>query len=125
LAVVPLMPIRTCKAGPLTEGDQIPTKDVSVRSRKVRFYPHLEYGRAAGWDGMKDSFVISHLHRDAKRVLPTGTPYEFRRMSVPSTSMAWYYSPTMLLDGGPKGLTPNSWQYIPECGVYAMGRFYA
>jgi hypothetical protein len=131
-ALATVVPVsKTVKAGPLTGRDRIPVEDVSIESRKIEFNPNFEYGRATGCNGPEDNFVLRRLHRDAKRILPRGIPYELRLL-IPSfvecperkPAVAWYYSPSMLRDP-PKGLTSKSWKYFPEYGCYVMGMFYA
>jgi hypothetical protein len=127
LAAIAPVPAKTAKAGPLTWRDHIPIEHKSVESWAPGFNPDLDYGRAAQCNGMKDDFVIRHLHGDAKGVLPKGTPYELRLTweypgGIPS--MAWYYCPLMLWDTPAKGVNSKSWKYIPEYGCYIMGRFY-
>jgi hypothetical protein len=135
-ALATVVPIskQTVKAGPLTDQDRIPIEDVSVPSQKVKFNPNFEYGRAAECNGLKDSFVIRHLHRDAKKVLPKGVPYELR-LIIPSfvehpewgsrPMMAWYYFPDMLREKA-KDMRPDSWgEWSPRYGCWIRGKFYA
>ena len=133
LATVVPISSKTVKPGPLRERDKIQVEDMSIKSWKVEFNPNSEYGRAVFIDDHTLGFIGDRLHRDAKKVLSKGTPYELR-LSIPgiqeypelkSEAAAWYYSPLMLRDAPPKGMTSKSWQYIPEYGCYAMGRFYA
>jgi hypothetical protein len=134
-ALATVVPVsKTVKAGPLTDADWISVEDVSIKSREVEFNPNFEYGRAAECKGLKDNFVMRHLHRDAKRVLPKGTPYELRMEislfvehpkwgSRPKT--AWYYSPDMLREKA-SDMRPDSWgEWSPRYGCWIRGRFYA
>jgi len=133
LAVMAPVPAKTAKAGPLTCRDDIPIEHKSVESGAPGFNPDSEYGRGLYRDGHTVKFATDYLHRDVRRVLPKGTPYELRLFipglpeypELKAECAAWYYSPVMLRVGPPKAMSPKAWQYIPEYGVYAMGRFYA
>jgi hypothetical protein len=130
-----VMPIEqdVVKVGPLSEREPIPINGRTVLRQKIEFNPDFEYGMATECNGLKDNFVIRHLHCQAKMVLPKGTPYELR-LIIPSIvdraerrkpEAAWYYCPLMLRDAPTRKVTCESWEYIPEYGVYVRGRFYA
>ncbi len=117
---------QTVKTGPLNGRDDIPTASDKIHSAKAKFDPDYEYGRAMLIDDFNENLVISRLHKDARRILPKGTPYTLRMMKgdisrgCPSGG-CWYYSPRKFLQE--KDINTKTWKYFPD--YHIMGSFYA
>lgn len=101
---------------------------------RKKFNPKHEYGlslpllKGADYAELSD-IVLAILHKEAKRILPKGTPYELRG-KVPAKprydkGVAWYFHPRFLTKEYKHDKPKNLPCFDQFAGVIVIGRFTA